>query len=651
MRRLSSCGLVFKQSFWVMMSVFIIVGSLILIMRAKAVSLLTESLQERAMQTGEATVQRLDQTFQESARIGEMLALRLGDGPLSEEQLASVMRETLRSVHDARPEILAIAVAYEPGAFGQKSERMRLAELASSRGEAIRMLDGFNYRAKNWYQAARGDGRGRWCEPFIGDFVKEPIAIYSAPFYEKMPDGGRRFAGVVCVDISLAWLREVTGRLRIADSGYAFILAASGRVVTHPDPEKVFFESIFSVADREKEPVLRTIGERMVRGERGFSPYLHLKTGRPAWICFMPLRSNGWSLGIIFPEAELFGMVDELGRSMLLWAAGGFALLLLVVVLISIRVSRPLTELTRAARQIGDGHFEIELPKAASGDELGALAMAFQQMRDSLIAHIENLKAVTSAKEKIESELKVAQDIQKGILPEILPPFPKCDYFEIDAFLHPAREVGGDLYDFFVLGEGDKVCLVVGDVSGKGVPASLFMAVTQTLHRGLAHESALDPARVVSQMNDALCRHNEAMMFVTYVLAVLDLKTGVMTYCNAGHNPFFIMSADGSVRMNQGASGVPLGVMDGLEFTNESLTLQVGDTVFFYTDGVTEAMDAEGGFYGEERLQALLAAENLRHVSPQVLNQTLLQAVRDFAGDSEQSDDITVLSLKITARA
>ena len=353
---------------------------------------------------------------------------------------------------------------------------------------------------------------------------------------------------------------------------------------------------------------------------------------------------------VLVPEKELMAFLDSQNR----YAVVGVSLFVLIVIcitlyLITSQISRPLKDLMRGVNALGQGNLNTVL-KVNGGDEIAMLSSTFNRMTEQLKDYIDNLRQVTIDKEKIESELEVAKEIQKGILPKILPPFPKCEYFELDAFLQPAREVGGDLYDFFLVSP-TKLCLVIGDVSGKGVPASLFMAVTQTLHRGLVHEVGIDPQILVVKMNQALCGNNGAELFVTYFFAVLDLETGILTYCNAGHNPFYVLKQDGTVVRPSKRHGVPLGFYEDQNYGKTELQLQIGDTLFLYTDGISESKNESGTFFGERALEEALARNCAKGLSPREMDQNLLKIVTEFAGGAEQFDDITVLCLKLTAMA
>jgi len=248
-------------------------------------------------------------------------------------------------------------------------------------------------------------------------------------------------------------------------------------------------------------------------------------------------------------------------------------------------------------------------------------------------------------KEAIEGELRVARDIQMGIVPRIFPAFPERPELELFAVLDSAKEVGGDFYDYYALDE-NHIFLVIGDVSGKGVPASLVMAVTMTLFKAYARPER-DPAEVASKVNDKLAAGNDSGLFVTAFCAVLDVRTGVVRYANAGHNPPLVLRDRGladRVGFLPRGGGLVLGAMPGYPYRTGTLTLAAGDSLVLYTDGVTEAMDVSDALFGEERL--LRACRFERHRGPKYVVDALFAAVRAFAGAAPQSDDITILAVR-----
>ena len=219
-------------------------------------------------------------------------------------------------------------------------------------------------------------------------------------------------------------------------------------------------------------------------------------------------------------------------------------------------------------------------------------------MQKSLSAYVSELKETTAHKERIESELSIAREIQMGMIPKIFPPYPDRNDVDLHAILHPAKEVGGDLYDFYM--DGNRLYFLIGDVSGKGVPASLFMAITRSLFRTLSHQVD-SPAKIVTEMNNSISNSNESNMFVTLIVGILDLSTGKMKICNAGHNPPILIHPDKHISFLEFPTQIFVGVIDSSTYTDTEITLEKGSKLFLYTDGVTEAENAEKELYGDEK--------------------------------------------------
>ena len=413
-------------------------------------------------------------------------------------------------------------------------------------------------------------------------------------------------------------------------------------MVTHPLEHLIMEETAFSIADRRGDAVLRKLGQDMVAGNSGFILHKSIVTGDDSWIAYMPVPSTGWSLGVIFPQDELMVDVTKLNGVVLGLGVVGFLFLLAVIVMISGSITKPLRVLARTTKEIAVGNLDFERPDIRSGDEVGHLADSFVYMRDALKKYIKELTQATAARERMESELKIAQDIQMSILPKVFPAFPDRSEFDIYAMLEPAREVGGDLYDFFLIDE-DHLCFIIGDVSGKGVPAALFMAVTKTLINVMAKEIK-DPAKIIERVNKELCHGNDACMFVTLFCGILNLRTGVVEYVNAGHNPFILIRKEGETAYAEGEGSAILGVFEDALFKTEKLTLSSGDMIYMYTDGVTEAFNSERQQFSEERLQKEVAS--CGRMSARELTQTTLQKLKVFTDGAEQSDDITIVVLR-----
>ncbi len=278
---------------------------------------------------------------------------------------------------------------------------------------------------------------------------------------------------------------------------------------------------------------------------------------------------------------------------------------------------------------------------AKDSTEVGKLARSYISMIEDLETYIENLQSIMSEKERINAELQLASDIQAHMLPCIFPPFPGRTEFDLYALMHPAKEVGGDFYDFFLVNE-DKLAIIVADVSGKGVPAALFMVIAKTLIKNYT-QMDMDPAEVFTTVNHILCDGNDAGLFVTAWMGVLEIETGNLTYVNAGHNPPLIKKADGNFEYLRERTGFVLAGMDGIKYRQNSFKLSPGDRIFLYTDGVTESTNEHEELYGEERLQHFLNTHETGHTE-EILD-ALRKDLRDFSNEAPQFDDITMLLL------
>jgi sigma-B regulation protein RsbU (phosphoserine phosphatase) len=268
-----------------------------------------------------------------------------------------------------------------------------------------------------------------------------------------------------------------------------------------------------------------------------------------------------------------------------------------------------------------------------------ATHLALKRSMDELQAAYQIIKG---HKERMEEELNVGHDIQMSMLPLEFPAFPDRSEFALDALLEPAREVGGDFYDFFFIDE-DRLCIVVGDVSGKGVPAALFMAVTKTMIKTRAIDDS-SPASIVTRVNDELSADNPASMFVTLFIAIADVRSGEFRYANAGHNPPYLLRTDGKLECLDQRHGPIVGAVEGMTFAEDRGRLGKNDTLLIFTDGVTEAMDPSENIYSEARLEAFIKGQN---VEPEHLTKSILGDVERHADGADQADDITILAFRL----
>ena len=587
-----------------------------------------------------STVNRIDAVLRSVEKIPLNLAFLLENLSYDEKELTDLLRAIVQN----NPEIYGAAIAFEPYAFSKDLLYYAPYFFKTKGGLKFACLgsDAYRYFYMDWYQISKELGRDVWSEPYYDEGGGETIlATYSVPFYRTV-SGKRRLMGIVTSDISLAWLQEIISSIKILKAGYGFLISKNGTIVTHPDKKLIMHETLFSVAEDRGKPELRKIGRDMISGASGFVPFRCIMSNRDCWMVYAPLSSSGWSLGAIFPRDELMSDIYHLNRIVFILGLIGFFCLFLVIIWIAGSITRPLRTLAGATEDMSTGNLDITLPAITSKDEVGKLTNSFDYMRTSLKRHIKELTEATASKERIESELKIAHDIQMGILPNASSPFPLHPELDIHATLVPAKEVGGDLYNFFFM-DDDHLCFTVGDVSGKGVPASLFMAITQTLIKAKAH-SETSPDRILQGVNDSISQDNPSLMFVTLFLGILNIRTGELNYSNGGHNPPYILRLNGAIDPLETMNGMALGVIEGFSYQSRRIMLKKGEAVFLYTDGVTEAMNEREELFSEDGLKEEISLAF--NSSPQEAIAGIMEKIRDFSKGMPQTDDITMMILR-----
>ncbi len=307
---------------------------------------------------------------------------------------------------------------------------------------------------------------------------------------------------------------------------------------------------------------------------------------------------------------------------------------------LSLRLTRPINELVQGVSAVGQGDFQVKVSGTGSA-EIGELAEAFNNLGHELTGYMRRLEAEAAARQAVASEMQIARQIQESLLPSTFPPFPEKRHMQLYAVNQPAKEVAGDFYDFFLVGNS-LLALVMGDVSGKGVPAALFMTMTRTLLRNICPDEP-DPAKALARANDLLCQDNDASMFVTLFLAYYNIDTGQMLFANAGHNDPYIVSATGQVARFGRMGDIALGAMSGLSYTSDTISLGVDDCLVLYTDGITEAPSPENEEYGEPRFERFLA-DRVGQPLKDICNE-VVEDVNKFQND-ERFDDVTIMLVR-----
>ena len=370
---------------------------------------------------------------------------------------------------------------------------------------------------------------------------------------------------------------------------------------------------------------------------------------------FIPMRTKSGTPYIIGADVSLDYVSRNLTKAIIFHTEIGLCFIFIILLLswsVVHKYISPIGKLAAFTKELADRDFhpseeqkkELRFIAEHYSDEVGQLAEAFRETQGKLEEYIDNLQKTTAAKERIESELRIANSIQMSFLNKKFPPFPERYEFDLYAILVPAREVGGDLYDFCLLDE-DHLFFYIGDVAGKGVPAALFMAVTMTLMNDTAKtDYTADPADILKKVNISLCRKNENLLFVTLACFILNLKTGVLTYSNAGHNPPVILREDGTAEWMELPKGIVLGIMPDAVFSNKSMQLHPGDKIVLETDGVTEAMDPEETLYSAARFIETISVQHGR--SAEEISKAIMRSVTEHANGAPPSDDLTIMSLE-----
>ena len=582
-------------------------------------------------------------------------ALRV-TGILNRAEVASNMIEWLVMRHPDRPDSMFVyseavlkrnpdffncSIAFEPYFF-EKYGRY-FSAYSKRNGDSIRTMQGgsdsYQYFYMDWYLMPKLLDKMCWTEPYmdldVATNTKEMLTSYCNPIVDK--EG--KFLGVVNIGLSLSWLSNTISAVKPYPNSYSIMVGHGGTYFVHPDTTKLLNETLFTETLEREDTAKTALGHAMQRGEEGMKQ-LNVD-GVDSYVFYKPLGQTGWSMAIVCPESDIFGGFDRLRRTVMTIVTVGLLLMLFFFIRIITSELRPLRRLAQEAETIASGQFDTKLPDFKRTDEIGQLSHSFGNMQNSLVSYIEELKTTTAQKASIESELNVASSIQMSMLPSV---FPNREGLDMYASMTPAKEVGGDLYGYLLIDDSLYFCL--GDVSGKGVPASLFMAQVTRLFRTLANQQ-MPPAEICTRMNDALSGdENPTNMFVTMFIGLVDLKTGHLSFCNAGHNPPIIGGGESHGDFLKMLTNFPIGVLPDLEFQGEEISSIKGRPLFIYTDGLNEAENKEHDQFGDDHLLDIL--RNTHFDSARQVIETLAAEVEHHRGGADPNDDLTMMCLRVS---
>ena len=503
----------------------------------------------------------------------------------SPENIYTVLEEFVK----CNPNVQGAALAFEPDFFPDKGHWYEPYVLRGANGEFSRMqiADSLHdYLNMNWYKEGLVAESGKWTEPYVdNEGAQGVICTYTFP----VKNAKGEVVAVFGADLLLDWLTDEF----VADNNtksYSFIVSREGRIIACPDKSKIMNYTLDDAAAEYQDTTIKAVNRALLAGESGKAEVKDNK-GELSYMYYSPVEGkSGWSMAILFPDREIYKGLRTVAVRLVILMLFGLALMIYI------------------------------MWRTVKG--------------------LKRLEVVSAEKERIGSELRIASDIQNGMLPKTFPPYPDLEELALYGALMSAKEVGGDLYDFYV--RDYKAFFCIGDVSGKGVPASLLMAVTRSLFRSFS--SRIDePGEIVSQINNAMSEMNENSMFVTLFVGVLDLHTGNMSYSNAGHCAPVLLGGDPA--LIEVDANIPVGVMPDWQFSTQQITINPGQTVFLYTDGLTEAENASLEQFGEKRMMKALAESD---ISPRPLIENILKIVKSFVGSTDQSDDLTMLAIHFT---
>ncbi len=629
-----------RLGFWVLLgAITVLIASLGFLLqgaRSAILDLTTHSL-ATAVGAGTQAIAARTGAVESTARMAAAtFAHHLDDPELIETLLSDIAL--------SHPDIQGITAAFEPGVvrghgggyapfFRQQNNEPVRRDLADDGGSP--------YREATWYRRALGCPAGCWGRIFHSQSRNAHIINFGVPI--RRADG--LVVGILNADVPQQWLQGVMDGIRLGEASRAFVLDENGTFLTNAMPERIA-TSIFELADKSGSPELAAVTRRMLARETDSTEYLSPTLRVPVRTFYAPIPGSGWSMAIVVPQDAFAAQAHSMFLRTIAIGTTALAALGLLVWFSVRRLLAPLEQLADKADHIAHGELDFRLEPPKRLDEVGLLTQSFIGMRDKLKRHIIDLTDATAQRERLQSELDIAQRIQASMLPPTHHVRNGRCGFELRALLRPAKTIGGDLYAWF-MPHGQRLCFLIGDVSDKGIPAALFMARTITMAAQASAQAgaaqAPRPDRLLRKLNAGLCGGNDNDMFVTMLCCVLDLDSGALTLASAGHDAPLRVDTHGPTAI-EAETGGALGLYEGMEFPCSHTVLAPGDRLVLYTDGVTEARDKNDAMFGEQRLRDVLAAH--KDAAPGALVEAITAAVDAFAHDAPPADDLTLLVLE-----
>lgn len=559
---------------------------------------------------------------------GKMLKELLALGTLDERELFSFIDKQFIENNQLR----SVCIAQDPIVGTPPVIYQFLA------GKTIsKKMDGADYQFMDWYQIPDLTNWEYWSEPWYDTYATGRILVsYSLPIQVA----GNR--GILRLDMPLESLQRVAQQVKIYKTGYAILLTNNGTIVTHPNDSLLMNYTFFDLAEELGDPALRDLGRKMCSGRTGFLRFPEQNKHPSSWYYYMPLQTNQWTLAIVVPEKELLADLNKLLWVFFFSALGAFLVMSGVIYVSSLHLNYKMKPMIESFTRIGSGDFQTPIPELPHIRESEILGEAVTAMQNALHKYVENIRLVTEEKNKILDEVIFASAIQRNLVPKNTDQPLSPGRISSFGILEPAGEIGGDLYDYFLLDQ-DTYCFAIADVVGKGIVAAMTMTMVTTLLRSIAPGQG-KPELILKRVNSFLIENNLESNFVTIILGIIDLPTGSMTFSNSGHVPLYIINPARELRKYSETHSTALGILKNLKIGSERVSLEPGDTIVVVTDGVTEAMSSNEDFFGYARLEAVL--ENLPQTHPEVTANAILTEVHAFSNQATHKDDISILAIE-----
>ncbi|WP_297093724.1 SpoIIE family protein phosphatase [uncultured Draconibacterium sp.] len=482
-----------------------------------------------------------------------------------------------------------------------------------------------------------------WSEPYLCDRNNTVVAAYCAPIILKNSSGLEKRVGEVICEMSINELNKQVNSLKIGKGGFAFLMSQDGIYITHPVTEWILNRSIYDINEKVLREDIKTRNDQVLSDTKPGTliAYPELFDFEKALVYYVPIQQNGWVLVSVLPYKELFEPLYLPVLQMLFFSVLGILIIYLTVTYIINRQIKPLSLVTKQLKRFSNltGPYK-DIPD----NEVTQVAESLNYMKSWYEKYLQTQSDEQKKKLQRQEDMNQASEIQQSFIKSIYPAFPDRTDIDIYSTYQPARGVSGDLFDYFFI-DDEHMVLTMGDVSGKGVPAAFFMSVAQTTIK----TNALEPKAnlIVEKVNKELCTSNHHQFFLTLFLGVLNVKTGILEYCNAAHTPGYILNKDGVVTELAQSHGLPLGLYPDKSYSSAKIQLNANDTLVLYTDGVTEMLNENHVQYGNKQL-----VENLKSLSgqgPKEMVERLEKSFKMYMGHAPQTDDITMLILNYKA--